>query len=149
MPKGPRACGQPHPIRDGRHPAARNVSLYIQRSQRQRVQGTIFPDYFRSTPGGPPGFTLPLTAPAAAQKQPAITTNFSSKSEGALHLSVDGQYLTYMGYNAVASLEGISNSETTNSAAQITGATGPFYDRAVALVTAKGAVTVTPGEFRL
>ena len=51
------------------------------------------------------------------------------------------------GYNAVASLEGISNSETTNSAAQITGATGPFYDRAVALVTAKGPSLSRPENF--
>ena len=111
------------------------------------VQGNIFLDYFLATSGGPPILTLPLTAAAAAQHQPAITTSFSSKSEGALHLSVDGRYLTYMGYNAVAGLEGVSNSETTNTAAQITGATGPFYDRAVALVTANGTVTVTKENF--
>lgn len=111
------------------------------------VQGTIFLDYFRTTPGGPPLSTLALTAAAAAQKQPAITTSFSSKSEGALHLSVNGRYLTYMGYNGAAGLEGVSNSETTNPAAQITGATGPFYDRAVALVTADKAVKVTTENF--
>lgn len=55
---------------------------------------------FAARRAAPPGFTPPLTAAAAAQKQQAITTNFSSKSEGALHLSVDGHYLTYMGYNA-------------------------------------------------
>lgn len=41
----------------------------------------------------------------------------------------------------------MSNSETTNPNAQITGATGPFYDRAVALVKYDGTVTVTKQNF--
>ena len=111
------------------------------------VQGNIVLDYFRVPGSERPAFSLPLTAAAAAQGQPAITTSFSSKSEGALSLSLNGKYLAYMGYNATAGLEGVSNSETTNPAAQITVATGPFYDRAVALVTANGTVTVTPENF--
>lgn len=111
------------------------------------VQGNIFLDYYKTTPGAPPSATLPLTAAAVKQGQPIITTSFSSKSEGSLHLSVDGHYLTYMGYNGAAGLEGVSNSETTNPAAQITGATGPFYDRAVALIKYDGTVTVTKENF--
>jgi hypothetical protein len=57
--------------------------------------------------------TLPLTGASVTQGQP-ITTSFSSKSEGSLHLSVDGHYLTYMGHDSLAGLEGVSNSETTN-----------------------------------
>ncbi|HEV2189990.1 MAG TPA: hypothetical protein VGR70_22485 [Stellaceae bacterium] len=110
------------------------------------VQGNIFLDYLRPFPGAHP-LSVSLTAAAAAQHQPPITTSFSSKSEGALTLSVDGRFLTYMGYNAVAGLEGVSNSETTNPAAQITGATGPFYDRAIAMIDAHGNVTVTPENF--
>ena len=111
------------------------------------IQGNIFLDYYKTAPGAPPSATLPLTAAAVKQGQPIITTSFSSKSEGSLHLSVDGHYLTYMGYNSAAGLEGVSNSETTNPNAQITGATGPFYDRAVALVKYDGMVTVTKQDF--
>ena len=52
-----------------------------------------------------------------------------------------------MGYNALAGLEGVSNSETTNPAAQITGATGPFYARAVVLIKYDGALTITKQDF--
>jgi hypothetical protein len=110
------------------------------------IQGNIFLDYYGTKPGAPRRGSLPLTATSVAQGQP-ITTSFSSKSEGSLHLSLDGRYLTYMGYNALAGLEGVSNSETTNPAAQISGATGPFYDRAVALVKYDGTVSVTPQNF--
>src|SRR5260370_34620452 len=91
------------------------------------VQGNIFLDYSKTMPGAPPLSTLPLTTAAVKQGQPIITTSFSSKSEGSLHLSLDGHYLTYTGYNGAAGLEGVSNSETTNLNAQIKGATGPFY----------------------
>ncbi len=111
------------------------------------IQGNIFFDYFKPVPGAPLRGSLPLTATALAQGQPIITTSFSSKSEGLLHLALDGHYLTYMGYNGAAGLEGVSNSETTNPNAQITGAPGPFYDRAVALVKFDGTVTVTKEDF--
>jgi hypothetical protein len=111
------------------------------------VQGNIFLDYYKPSPGAPLLGTLPLTAAAVKQGQPTITTSFSSKSEGSLHLSLDGRYLTYMAYNSAAGLEGVSSSETTNPKAQITGATGPFYDRAVALIKYDGTVTVTKEDF--
>jgi len=111
------------------------------------IQGNIFLDYNKTIPGSALLGSLPLTGAAVKQGQPIITTSFSSKSEGSLHLSVDGHYLTYMGYNSAAGLEGVSNSETTNMNAQITGATGPFYDRAVALIKSDGTVTVTKQDF--
>jgi hypothetical protein len=111
------------------------------------AQGNIFLDFVGTLPGAPVIATLPLTKAAVAQGQPEVTTSFSSKSEGALSLSTNGQYLSYMGYNAAAGLEGVSNSETTNPNAQVTGAAGPFYDRAVALIKADGTVTVTPENF--
>ncbi len=110
------------------------------------IQGNIFLDYYGTQPGSPRRASLPLTA-ASVQQGQAITTSFSSKSEGSLHLSLDSHYLTYMGYNSAAGLEGVSNSYTTNSAAQPTGATGPFYDRAVALIGYQGLVSVTPENF--
>jgi hypothetical protein len=62
------------------------------------IQGNIFLDYYGTTPGARRRGTLPLTAASVTQGQPVITTSFSSKSEGSLHLSLDGHYLTYMGY---------------------------------------------------
>ena len=82
------------------------------------VQGNIFLDYYGTQAGAPRRGILALTASSVAQGPP-ITTSFSSKSEGSLHLSLDGNYLTYMGYNAAAGLVGVSNSETTNLNAQI------------------------------
>jgi hypothetical protein len=106
------------------------------------IQGNIFLDYYTTKPGGPLLNTLALTAVSVAQGHP-ITTSFSSKSEGSLHLSVDGHYLTYMGYDAAAGLQGVSNSHTTNPNAQTTTATPPFYDRAVALINNNGLVGLT------
>jgi hypothetical protein len=111
------------------------------------IQGNIFLDYYKPSPDAPLLATLPLTTAAVKQGQPIITTSFSSKSEGSLHLSLDGHYVTYMGYNAAAGLEGVSNSETTNATAQIKGAPGPFYDRAVALVKYDLSITVTKKDF--
>ncbi|MBV8119596.1 MAG: hypothetical protein JO081_06635 [Alphaproteobacteria bacterium] len=113
------------------------------------IQGNIFLDYYGTQPGAPRQATLPLTAASVQQSQPVITTSFSSKSEGSLHLSLDGHYVTYMGYNAAAGLEGVSNSETTNPAAQVPGGCSPTpcYDRAVALIDYNGLVSVTPENF--
>jgi hypothetical protein len=104
------------------------------------IEGSIFLDSYRSEPFSPRLGSLPLTATSA--KSTIITTSFSSKSEGSLHLSANGQFLTYMGYVGPVGAEGVSNSETTNPAAQITGAIGPFFDRAVALVKVDGSVLV-------
>ncbi len=112
------------------------------------IQGNIFLDYYGTQAGAPRRGILALTASSVAQGQP-ITTSFSSKSEGSLHLSLDGNYLTYMGYNAAAGLVGVSNSETTNPNAQIPGGCSPTgcFDRAVALVNSSGLVSVTPQDF--
>jgi hypothetical protein len=107
------------------------------------VQGSIFLDSYRTEPFSRRIASLPLTA-ASGGAVPIITSSFSSKSEGALTLATDGHFLTFMGYNAGVGLEGVSNSETTNPAAEITGAAGPFYDRAVALIKYDGSFSVTP-----
>jgi hypothetical protein len=70
-----------------------------------------------------------------------ITTSFSSKSEGALMLSVDGSFLSYMGYAGPVGAEGVSNSYTTG--APLPGNTAPLFDRAVALIEADGSTSVT------
>src|SRR5260370_5368970 len=101
------------------------------------IQGSIFLDSFRIDPRAPRLGSLAVTGVTNG----AITTSFSSKSEGALNLSVDGRLLTYMGYMGPPGAEGVSNSETTG--ATLTTNTAATYDRAVATITANGAVTVT------
>jgi hypothetical protein len=101
------------------------------------IQGSIFLDSFRTEPGSPPLASLALTAVTNG----AITTSFSSKSEGSLHLSVNGRFLTYMGYHGPIGSEGVSNSETTG--ATLTTNVAPKFDRAIALIPADGTVTVT------
>ncbi len=61
--------------------------IYFTDSGITGIQGNIFLDRYVANPGFPLIGTLPLTG---------ITTSFSSKSEAALMLSVNGQYLTYM-----------------------------------------------------
>ena len=99
------------------------------------VQGSIFIDEYLPLPipGLPSIGTLPLTG---------ITTSFSSKSEGALMLSENGKFLTYMGYQGPVGAEGVSNSETPG--ATLTTNTAPTFNREVALISANGAVSLTP-----
>jgi hypothetical protein len=105
------------------------------------IQGKIFLDMFRPDPGSYRLGSLALTDRTGG----AVTTSFSSKSEGSLHLSVDGQFLTYMGYIGPAGAEGVSNSETTG--ATLTTNTAPTFNRAVALIRAvdlNGATGAVP-----
>lgn len=56
-------------------------------------------------------------------------------------LSVDGNYLTYTGYQAPVGAIGVSNSFTTG--AHPASSTGPFFDRVVARIDRKGNVDVS------
>lgn len=105
------------------------------------IQGSIFLDTYLPEPFSPRLRSFPLTQDSALGPT-IITTSFSSKSEGSLHLSTNGQFLTYMGYVGPVGAEGVSNSETTLPAAQITGEAPPFFDRAVALVKYDGTFLV-------
>ncbi|MGH9645348.1 MAG: hypothetical protein ACRD4E_00905, partial [Bryobacteraceae bacterium] len=98
------------------------------------IQGSIFLDRYIANPGFPRIGTLPLSG---------VTTSFSSKSEGALMLSANGQYLTYMGYGGPVGAGGVSNSYTTGAGTDLKPGTSPRYDRAVALIAADGSYTVT------
>ncbi len=72
-----------------------------------------------------------------------LVTSFSSKSELALHLSTDGQFLTFMGYVAPTNILDVSNSNTplaidpTNPDGQT-----PYY-RAIARIGRNGGFTFT------
>lgn len=94
------------------------------------VQGSIHLDLYLPFPNTPTLFSLPLSTGS-------ITTSFSSKSEGALTRSVNGHFLTYIGYNGPDGAEGVSNSYTTE--ANLAGNTNPQYDREVAMVAGDGA----------
>ena len=104
------------------------------------IQGSIFIDQFTSFPLTPVVNSLPLPPSGSS----FITTSFSSKSEGSLQLSLDGNWLTYMGYNGADQIEGVSNSYDTDPTVQLSPNTPPNYDREVALIGANGLVSLTP-----
>lgn len=71
-----------------------------------------------------------------------LVTSFSSKSELALNLSTDGQYLTFMGYVAPYDDIDVSNSNT-NQVVDPTNPVGRSYYRAVALLDVNGHINFT------
>jgi uncharacterized protein (TIGR03437 family) len=72
-----------------------------------------------------------------------IVTSFSSKSELALNLSTDGSVITFMGYVAAPNTVDVSNSNTPG-VYDPTNPAGGSYFRAVAQVSANGAIQITP-----
>jgi hypothetical protein len=71
-----------------------------------------------------------------------LVTSFSSKSEVALNLSTDGQYLTFMGYVAGIDNVDVSNSNT-NQEVDPTNPVGTINYRAVAQVDVNGNFNFT------
>jgi hypothetical protein len=71
-----------------------------------------------------------------------LVTSFSSKSELALHLSTDGQYLSFMGYVAPVAAVDVSNANTYY-AQDRTNPDGQVFYRAVATVNAAGKFSYT------
>jgi hypothetical protein len=70
-------------------------------------------------------------------KSDQLVTSFSSKSELGLHLSTDGNYLTFMGYVAPVNAIDVSNSNTPG-AVDITNPVGENVYRAVATMDKYG-----------
>ncbi len=125
------------------------------------VEGSIYIDQFSSVPlsaeapGAP--LALPSTGPVVTTfptPEPGsyITTSFSSKSEGALMVSPNGNYLTYMGYQGPDTTVNVSNGYSLeplnelspNTYTDSSGVPYPFYDREVALIGAAGLLSLTP-----
>ncbi|MGA8161231.1 MAG: hypothetical protein WCB76_10510 [Acidobacteriaceae bacterium] len=75
-------------------------------------------------------------------KSNQLVTSFSSKSELGLHLSLDGQYLTFMGYVAPVNAVDVSNSNTPG-AVDDTNPVGENVYRAVARMDRWGNFTYT------
>ncbi len=71
-----------------------------------------------------------------------LVTSFSSKSELGLHLSLDGKYLTFMGYVAPVNAIDVSNSNTP-AVVDPTNPVGENFYRAVATVDGRGKFTFT------
>ena len=71
-----------------------------------------------------------------------LVTSFSSKSEGALHLSLDGHYLAFMDYIAPVNTIDVSNSSTPG-APDPTNPVGIPYYRAAARLDQYGRLSLT------
>lgn len=98
--------------------------------------GVTSPLYLREiTPGGRTVGTIPVPAGE-------LNTSFSSKSEGALNLSTNGKYVTFIDYVAPADAIDVSNANTPG----VIDPTNPVpsaYYRAVAQLSADGKFTFT------
>jgi hypothetical protein len=71
-----------------------------------------------------------------------LNTSFSSKSEGALNLSPDGKYLTFIDYVAAPDVVDVSNANTPGVVDPTNPVPGKYY-RAVAQLSANGKFTFT------
>ncbi|WP_175689604.1 hypothetical protein [Burkholderia anthina] len=100
------------------------------------ITSRIFLDQI--TPAG--GVVSTLEVPNSLNKGFAhgqMVTSFSSKSELGLHLSADGNYLTFMGYVAPVNAIDVSNSNTP-AAVDTTNPDGQNFYRAIARVDRHG-----------
>jgi hypothetical protein len=107
------------------------------------ITSKIFLDQY--TPAG--SLVNSLEVPNSSQhgvppQKDQLVTSFSSKSEMALNLSTDGQYLTFMGY-----VDGIDDIDVSNSNTPLvidpTNPVGTTFYRAVAQVDARGKFRFT------
>lgn len=93
------------------------------------------------TPGGTLVGTLPVPNNTTGSGD-GLVTSFSSKSEGGLHLSTDGQTLSFMDYVAPVNAIDVSNSNTPGANDPTNPVPGAYY-RAAATVNAQGQFTFT------
>jgi hypothetical protein len=82
------------------------------------IQGSIHLDEFYPIPGFPRVKT---------EKLHGVSSNIAGRLEGALMLSVDGRYLTYIGEAAPVGSNGTSTSYNTGVGVNLQGNTDPFY----------------------
>lgn len=125
---------------DGSYPLVWNNDLY---DGSFSITSKIFLDQL--SPSG--RFLSSLELPNSSQRRRTgmsdqLVTSFSSKSELALHLSTDGQVLTFMGYVAPIDAIDVSNSNTP-SAVDSTNPVGENFLRAVAQVDESGTFHFT------
>jgi hypothetical protein len=95
------------------------------------------------TPGGIPNGVLNLPAASATNAADGIVTSFSSKSEGSLTISPNGQTVTLMGYSAPVGAVDVSNAQTPGALEPgNTDIATPTY-RVAATINGSGQVTYT------
>jgi hypothetical protein len=87
------------------------------------------------TPSGRPQDFIPVPSSE-------LNTSFSSKSEGALNLSSDGKYVTFMDYVAAPDTVDVSNANTPGVIDPTNPVTGAYY-RAVASLSTDGKWSFT------
>jgi hypothetical protein len=87
------------------------------------------------TPSGRPQDVIPVPSSE-------LNTSFSSKSEGALNLSTDGKYVTFIDYVAAPDTVDVSNANTPGVIDPTNPVTGAYY-RAVAQLSESGQFTFT------
>ncbi|WP_300613397.1 hypothetical protein [Trebonia sp.] len=98
--------------------------------------GVTSPLYLREiTPFGQTQDVIPVPSSE-------LSTSFSSKSEGALNLSTDGKYVTFIGYVAPPDVADVSNANTPGVIDPTNPVPGAYY-RAVARLSADGRFTFT------
>ncbi len=97
------------------------------------VTSPIFIDHISSSGQIVSSFAVPTT----------VTTSFSSKSELAINLSLNGQAVTFMGYIAPPKSLDVSNSNTPGHF-DPTNPVGSTFQRAVVQIDGNGTVNITP-----
>lgn len=119
---------------DGTYPYVWNNVLY---DANFGITSRIYLDQL--TPSG--GLVSTLEVPNSLDHQGnangQLVTSFSSKSELALHLSTDGQYLSFVGYVAPVNAIDVSNANTPG-VVDPTNPDGQTFYRGVALVDSSG-----------
>jgi hypothetical protein len=124
------ASGAPY---DGTYPYVWNNDIY---DGSFGITSRIYLDQI--TPNGWLIDTLEVpNSSQATAREGELVTSFSSKSELGLHLSLDGRYLTFMGYVAPIDTLDVSNANTP-LAVDDTNPDGQLFYRAVARVDGHG-----------
>ena len=125
---------------DGTYPQVFNNDLY---DANFGITSRIYLDQISITGAPVSSIEVPNSDESGLSNADHLVTSFSSKSELALQLSTDGQYLTFMGYVAPVNILDVSNSNTplaidpTNPDGQT-----PYY-RAIARLGANGDFAFT------
>ena len=98
--------------------------------------GVTSPLYLREiTPSGRPQGVIPVPSSE-------LNTSFSSKSEGALNMSSDGKYVTFIDYVAATDTVDVSNANTPGVIDPTNPVPGAYY-RAAAQLSQNGKFTFT------
>ncbi|MGA7777945.1 MAG: hypothetical protein WCA85_09570 [Paraburkholderia sp.] len=129
------ACGAASgATNDGTYPYVWNNVLY---DANFGITSRIFLDQLTPSGGLISSLEVPNSLDHQGNANGQLVTSFSSKSELALHLSTDGQYLSFVGYVAPVNSIDVSNANTPG-VIDPTNPDGQTFYRGVALVDSLG-----------